>query len=39
MWNESFPQQMNRDRWSLLVADGTRGNPIRSQVCYRYEKL
>jgi hypothetical protein len=33
------PQQMNRGLWSFMVADATRSNPIRFQVCYRYEQI
>jgi hypothetical protein len=31
--------QMNRSLWSFMVADAARTNPIRFQVCYRYEEM
>jgi hypothetical protein len=36
---KACPQQMNRGLWSFMVADATRSNPIRFQVCYRYEQI
>lgn len=32
-------QQMNRGLWSFMVSDATRTNPMRFQVCYRYEEI